>query len=318
MAANTTTSELASIQDAGFGSFVFFCKDVPSVPWCNLFYRQLSNTNFTLQDPATAPVGINPVCGIPRAGGSRLGNIANDIACGLSVAFVLYLIHRCSRRKAAVGRIELRATLTVYITTCILQLLTTGSIFEQGSVLLTVLTALHAGAVAAFFWCLVANALIATQVVEDGTPASLLPFHGFSLMFFLTATYIALDTGMGFTSLFKSVPPNELKSIGLFILVWLWPAVAAIVYLGVMTYIVLTILQEWKPCLLYVGSFLLFAGSQVIYMVPSKTICEASNRVLDGSFIATVLETGSLGLVFLAWMKITESSWDSNYIPFSV
>lgn len=62
------------------------------------------------------------------------------------------------------GRIELRATLTVYIITCILQLLTTGSIFEQGSVLLTVLTALHAGAVASFFWCLVANALIATQV----------------------------------------------------------------------------------------------------------------------------------------------------------
>lgn len=61
MASNTTTSELASIQNAGFGSFVFFCKDVPSlvvapdgicrmpeahfdaysVPWCNLFYRQV-------------------------------------------------------------------------------------------------------------------------------------------------------------------------------------------------------------------------------------------------------------------------------------
>lgn len=53
------------------------------------------------------------------------------------------------------------------------------------------------------------------------------PFHGFSIMFFLATTYIALDTGMGFTSVFKSVPPNELKNIGLFILVWLWPAVCA-------------------------------------------------------------------------------------------
>lgn len=53
------------------------------------------------------------------------------------------------------------------------------------------------------------------------------PFHGFSVMFFLTTTYIALDTGMGFTTLFKSAPPNELKNIGLFILVWLWPAVYA-------------------------------------------------------------------------------------------
>jgi len=208
--------------------------------------------------------------------------------------------------------------LIIYIITCILQLLTTGSIFEQGSVPLTILTAVHAGAVVSFFWCLVANALIATQVVEDGTPASLLPFHGFSLIFFVVTTYIALDTAMGFTSVFKSVPPNQLKNVGLFILVWLWPLVAAIVYFGVMSYIVLRILQEWKACLLYVASFLVFVGSQVIYMVPSKSLCEASNRVLDGSFIATVLETGSLVLVFVAWMKITEASWDSNYIPFSV
>ena len=88
----------------------------------------------------------------------------NDIACALSAAFSLYLIHRCNRRKAAVGRIELRATLTIYIATCILQLLTTGSIFAQGSDVLVVLTAIHAGAVASFFWCLLANALVATQV----------------------------------------------------------------------------------------------------------------------------------------------------------
>jgi len=318
MAPNSTTSELASIQDAGFGSFVFFCKDVPSVPWCNLFYRQLSNTNFTLEDPATAPVGITPVCGIPRAGNGKLGNIVNDVACGLSACLVLYLIHRCNRRKAAVGRIELRATLTIYIATCILQLLTAGAILPQGSIALTVLTAVHAGAVASFFWCLAANAIIAMQVVEDGTPASLLPFHGFSIVFFLATTYIALDTGMGFTSVFKSVPPDKLENIALFILVWLWPAVAMLVYFGVMSYIVLKILGEWKPFLLYLASFLVFAGSQVVYMIAGKTLCEVSNRVVDGSFIATTLETGSLTLLFVAWMKITESSWDSQYIPFSI
>jgi hypothetical protein len=57
--------------------------------------------------------------------------IQNDVACALSAAIVLYLIHRCNRRKAAVGRIELRATLSIYIATCILQLLTTGSIFPR-------------------------------------------------------------------------------------------------------------------------------------------------------------------------------------------
>jgi len=286
------------------------------VPWCNLFYRQLSATNFTLEDPATAPIGISPACGIPRAGNGRPGNVANDIACGLSACVVLYLIHRCNRRKAAVGRIELRATLTIYIATCILQLLTTGAIFAQGSVELTVLTAMHAGAVASFFWCLVANALIATQVVEDGTPASLLPFHGFSLTFFLATAYIALDTGMGFTSAFKSVPPNQLTNVALFILVWLWPAVAALLYFGIMSYIVLKVLGEWKPFLLYLASLIVFAGSQVVYMVPSKFICEASNRVLDGSFIATALETTSFALLFMAWMKITEASWEGQWLEY--
>ena len=40
---------------------------------------------------------------------------------------------------------------------------------EQGSTALVALTAIHAGLVAALFWSLLANALVATQVVEDGT-----------------------------------------------------------------------------------------------------------------------------------------------------
>jgi hypothetical protein len=59
-------------------------------------------------------VGVNPQCAIPQAtagagagqnggGGSGLGNIANVIACGLSMIFVIFLIVKCSRRKAAVG-----------------------------------------------------------------------------------------------------------------------------------------------------------------------------------------------------------------------
>ena len=133
MARNTTTSELASIQDAGFGSFVFFCKDVPSsvIPCTRRHFRQtliplqrtmvqpllsssrppiipfihyltipkLSNTNFTLEDPATAPVGINPVCGIPRAGNSRLGNIAVRIYYHTPISSCLVLPHSLSERR---------------------------------------------------------------------------------------------------------------------------------------------------------------------------------------------------------------------------
>ena len=85
---------------------------------------------------------------------------------------------------------------------------------------------------------------------------------------------------MGFTSVFKSEPSNELKNIALFVLVWLWPAVyaqsprpatsivhpvrtdntfsfcrAALVYVSTMSYIVLKILGEWKPCCVFSSLF---------------------------------------------------------------
>jgi len=55
-------------------------------------------------DATTAPVGINPECGITKAGvGGSLGNIANMIACGLSMIVVAFLIISTTRRRAAVG-----------------------------------------------------------------------------------------------------------------------------------------------------------------------------------------------------------------------
>jgi hypothetical protein len=66
-----------------------------------------------------------------------------------------------------IGRVELRAFLVVYLFTLPLQLITTGSFLEQGSTALVVFTATM------LFWTLLGNAVIATQIVEDGTPSSL-------------------------------------------------------------------------------------------------------------------------------------------------
>jgi hypothetical protein len=62
------------------------------------------------------------------------------------------------------GRIEIRALLLAYAVTTLLELITTGGFLEQGGIPLVIITALHAGALAAFFWMLFANALVATQV----------------------------------------------------------------------------------------------------------------------------------------------------------
>ena len=71
------------------------------------------------------------------------------------------------------GRVEFRIFLIFYLVTLPLQLITTGSFLEQGSTALTAITAVHAGFVAATFWALLGNAIVSTQVVEDGTMSSL-------------------------------------------------------------------------------------------------------------------------------------------------
>ncbi|KAH7870170.1 chitin synthase III catalytic subunit-domain-containing protein [Lentinula edodes] len=286
-----------------FGDFAPLCTNTPSYTWCNLFYRQLSSDSSLKSiltglsaDANSAPVGINPVCGIAKAGttidgphqgtGKSLGNIANIVVCAVSMLVILGLIVASQKRKAAVGRVELRNLLILYFLTLPFQLLTTGSFLAQGSTALVALTAIHAGLVAAFFWALLMNALIATQKIEDGTPAALVPYLLFCAAFFAGTTYIAFDVGLGITTaLGPSNDPRELRSIPLFVLTSIWPAVAAILYFGIMTYIVLAVLNETRPMWYYILSAGLFVLSQLAWFLLGKVICEVSNILLDFSIL---------------------------------
>lgn len=306
-----------------FGDFQPLCENTPSYTWCNLFYRQLlrnspaSLTGLSADRPS-APVGINPKCGIPRLNhDGSISNVANIAVCGASVFFVALLIYLCNRRKAAVGRVELRSFLILYLLTLPLQLLTTGSLLEQGSVALTVLTGVHAGMVAATFWALLANGIVATQVVEDGTLSSLIPFFIFSFLFFGVTTYISLDVGLSVTDLIGGVsnPPERLGNIPLFVFTSIWPAAAALIYLIIMAYIVLRILNETRPMWFYLLSALLFVLSQLAWFLLGRVLCDASDSKVDGSFLATLLETASVGVLYLGWKSITEESWDDEYYP---
>lgn len=79
------------------------------------------------------------------------------------------------------GRWELRTFLIVYLVTLPLQIVTNTSLLPQGSMALVVFTAIHAGLVVTLFWILIANAIVATQWIEDGTMASIAVcrLHGF-------------------------------------------------------------------------------------------------------------------------------------------
>ncbi|KAG6826732.1 hypothetical protein H0H87_006556 [Tephrocybe sp. NHM501043] len=73
---------------------------------------------------------------------------------------------------APAGPLEIRTLLGLYAVTVPLTAITTGA-FLQGGNALVVLTVLHAGFLASFFWALLANALDVTQMVDDGTWSSL-------------------------------------------------------------------------------------------------------------------------------------------------
>ncbi|KAK2464074.1 hypothetical protein APHAL10511_003904 [Amanita phalloides] len=202
----------------------------------------------------------------------------------------------------------------MYLLTLPFQLLTTGSFLEQGSTALVVLTAIHAALVAALFWALLANAIVAMQIVEDGTPSSLIPFYIFVIAFICGTTYISLDVALGITQTLggPSKPVESIRSIPLFVLTSIWPAAATILYLGIMTYVVLNILQETRPMFFYLLSMALFVLSQLDFFLLSRVICKGSSYKIDGSFVATILETAAVGVLYLAWKSITESSWEED------
>lgn len=147
------------------------CRNVPSLPVCNLFFRQLLVHPSGLLAPASSLLGlpsataanftevlsrfgsgVNPSCSIPRmsaAGGApgSLGNIANIILCAISVLVGIFLAIQAGRRAAAVGRVEMRIFFLVYALVQAAQLVDTGAFLRAGGTALTWVSAVHLGLV---------------------------------------------------------------------------------------------------------------------------------------------------------------------------
>ncbi|KAF6750682.1 hypothetical protein DFP72DRAFT_508168 [Ephemerocybe angulata] len=132
-----------------------------------------------------------------------------------------------------------------------------------------------------------------------------LPFGIFKILFLGVTIYVSLDIGLGVTQLIGGVesPPEALRNISLFVLT---SAAAAFLYLVIMSYIVLCILNERRPMVYYFLAALLFVLSPLAFFLLGRVLCTASNEKLDSSFLATALETAAIGVLYLAWKSITE------------
>ncbi|KAJ7860364.1 hypothetical protein B0H14DRAFT_2744466 [Mycena olivaceomarginata] len=237
--------------------------------------------------------------------------LCRDTPSYTCMVFTAVLIWVTNKRKAAVGRIELRTFLSLYFLTLPLQLVTTGSFLEQGGTPLVVITAIHAASSPHSSGRYSPTRSSRRRSSKTAHPPALSLSTRSPSYFFAATTYISLDIGLSITSVFgpstAAAKPGE------------HPAVSAtvVIYFALMTYIVLAVLNEVRPMWFYILSAALFVLSQLDYFLLNKVICKVRlEPKVDGSFVATFLETAAVGVLYLAWKSITEESWDEDaYYP---
>lgn len=172
-----------------------------------------------------AGAGLGAACEIPRVGQrGSVGDVVLVVMSFLSILLCGGLIFHSRRRKAAVGRLEMSIFLGGFALFSALQAVTMTSMLEMGSQALTILSALECAVIAGLCWLLLGNALVATQLVEDGSISSLAPTIGLAVVTFGGTLYIALATGFGWEKPFIIATNTDLKSIPLFVLTLIWPA----------------------------------------------------------------------------------------------
>ena len=143
--------------------------------------------------------------------------------------------------------------------------------------------------------------------------------------------YISLDVAFTITSTFEPGDPKDsLHSVALFILTLIWPGAcvsphfllvlcrvsdiilipgsAALLYIILMVWIVAGRLHERRPLVYYALAGILFILSRLAYFLLSRPICNGTHAKIDGSFIATALDTTTVVVLYLAWQGITEGS----------
>ncbi|GAA5900399.1 hypothetical protein JCM6882_001238 [Rhodosporidiobolus microsporus] len=321
-----------------FGNFDYGCRNIPSLPVCNLFFRQLLHHPKDTTAPATSilglpdasspdfnralseyGVGVNAACYVPRAGFSggadgEYGNLANLICCAIAVLVGLGLAAAALRRSAAVGRLEITTFFVMYALVQGAQLADNSALLRAGSIALTWVSAVHVGLLVGLFWVLVWVAFLSLQVVEDGTILSLAPMFIFGTILTVGSGYIAADTGLQITNFFQSDPPQSLHSIWLFVLTIIWPAAAAAIYFVIQAGVVVRVLREKKPLFTLLAAAFVFCLSQAAYFALSYKICDGTSARIDGAFLGTLLETVTVGLIYAAWGMVTEDEWEDYTI----
>ncbi|KAL5600986.1 hypothetical protein BROUX41_005817 [Berkeleyomyces rouxiae] len=281
-----------------FGDFRIFCRD-STLPICNLISKRHDQNGSW---------GGCELKGIPLSGGRHLGNLGVILLCAIAIIMTVFLIMLSSRRKAAVGRIEMEVFLGGFAVIQVCEIFSIGY-FPLNEKLRIFFTAIHIGAIIATTWVLMLNAVVGYQILDDGTPISVGLVFGSAAPLFLGTTYIALDTGYSWSGYWDDAYSGSNRHVALYVLYQLMPLVFIVVYFVLECVLVIKVLEEWEPLVWLGSAAIFFALGQIFTYTISSHICDGTSGKIDGSMFETFCTMVSVLLVWYFWTTITEEDW---------
>ena len=160
-------------------------------------------------------------------------------------------------------------------------------------------------------WILLLNAVVGFQIIDDGTPLSLILMVGSAAVLLIGTGYIGLDTGLKITGRWNDSYESPNRHIPLYVLYQIAPLVFIVVFFVLEAILVLRVLGERAPMLFVTGAALLFAAGQIINYIASPHICSGTDGNIDGALFQTLLTLASVVLIWVFWSSITEDDWQA-------
>ncbi|KAL2694365.1 hypothetical protein Neosp_000942 [[Neocosmospora] mangrovei] len=246
--------------------------------------------------------------GIPLSGNRHLGNLGSILLAAIAIAAASFLVLRSERKRAAVGRREMQLFLIGYIIISLCEIFSVGE-FPLNKTARIVFSSVHIGMITATTWILFLNAVVGYQIIDDGTPISVILFVVSAAALLIGSGYIALDTGLSWTGFWDSSYNAPNRNIAIYVLYQLFPLVCLVAYFVLEAILVIRILRELRPLLYLVGAALLFAIGQVFNYAVSKYICDGTSGKIDGSLFQTLFTLLAVVMIWIFWSSITEDDW---------
>lgn len=228
---------------------------------------------------------------------------------GLAILTTFLLLWRSERKAAAVGRREMQLFLLGFLIISICDIFSVGG-FPLNDDVRRGFSAANIAAITATFWMLFLNGLVGYQILDDGTPLSILLVLISAAAFFVGTGYIALDTAFNFTGYWQRESYSAIhRNTALYVLYQLLPLVCCFFYFVLESILVLRVLGERKPMIWLVSAAILFAIGQIFQYVISVHICVPTNGAIDGNFFQALFNLLSVVMIWVFWSSITEDDW---------